>query len=187
MKRFLSCTEGLGFRRIVPLTLVALIGCSDTPALEHYDLGGDVELTDHRGDAFSLSTAQPRVRLLFFGFTSCPDVCPTTMSRLQVVMQELEDEPVEVLLVSVDPKHDTPSRLTTYLERWQMPATGLTGQAEQIREIARRYGAAFQTGDDGQVDHSARIYLLDRDNQIRYLFSQEEETETMVDVIHQLL
>lgn len=167
--------------------LVLAAGCSDTPPLERYELGGDFRLTGASGKPFQLSTDSAGVRLLFFGFTSCPDVCPTTMSRLGQALQALPASAVEVLFVSVDPIHDTPARLAQYAADWDFPVRGLTGSADDIRTVVANYGASFQPAAGGGFDHSTRVYLLDGAGLVRFLFSNDDPVSRIVDVTESLL
>ena len=174
---------------LAKLIAVALIsvGCSAPPPLDRFELGGDFSLTDHGGQPFHLSQRRGRVQLLLFGFTSCPDVCPAAMSRLALVLPRLAPPGADVLFVSVDPRHDTPARLTEYAAAWDFDVTGLTGTADEIRAVATSYGASFAPGTEGGVDHSTRIYLLDGDGQVRFLFSSDDSVDDMVRVTDQLL
>ena len=177
----------MGWRRGLVLLALAGIGCSATPPLERFELGGDFALFDHEGKPFHLSQRRGRVQLLLFGFTSCPDACPTAMSRLGQVLPRLAESGAQVLFVSVDPLHDTPARLAAFGATWDFSVTGLTGSPDEIRAVAARYGASFEPGDGRNVDHSTRIYLLDGEGHIRYLFSSEDPVEMLVQVTDQLL
>ena len=170
----------------------ALCGCApqaEPPPLERFELGGDFQLVDHRGDDFSLGQRRGRVMLLFFGFTSCADVCPATLSKLGLVLDRLPAPGAEVLFVSVDPARDTPARLAEYVGGYPFPMTGLTGTQAQVAEVARRYAASFAPAADGTgaIDHSTRIYLIDGDGQVRFLFSGSDAVDDMVTVIERLL
>ena len=146
-------------------------------------LGSDFELIDQHAQSFRLST-HSGVSLLFFGFTSCPDVCPLTMSRLALVMAQLPDHGVTVLFVSVDPRRDTPARLTEYGASYDFPWIGLTSEdPARIRAVAKSFAAGIGRDPDGAIDHSSRIYLLDAADQIRDVFSSDDDTEHMVEVI----
>lgn len=168
---------------------LALVACGrDVPPLDRLPVGGDFELTDHRNQTWRLSAHQQHPALLFFGFTSCPDVCPATMSRLSAAYEKLPAGAVEVLFVSVDPRRDTPGRLADYLAGYPFPATGLTGSVEQIRAVVGRYAASFRAAEgNGGFDHSTRVYLLDTDGQVRFLFSADDDPATIAAVVRQLL
>lgn len=115
------------------------------------ELGGDamdapvplpaLNLLDERGTPTTLNQADGRVRLVFFGFTRCPDVCPATLTNLKTTFAELDPDlkrQLQVQFVTVDPEHDTPNVVRDYLARFDSTFTGLTGKAETIDEAARK-------------------------------------------------
>ena len=176
------------------LLIVLLVGCQDRqqpPTLDRFELGGDFSLTDQQGRTYQLSQHRGEVLALFFGYTHCPDFCPLTLSKLSTV-QNLVEQPFHVLFVTVDPERDNAEQLRTYLSSFDLPVTGLTGEPEQIAEVARRYGAGYQRqqtagSPDYVVDHSTRTYLIDREGVVRYLFSNEDSPELLAAVFAQLL
>lgn len=136
-------------------------------------------LTDQSGAAFDASRLKDRWSLLFFGFTHCPDVCPTTLGMLAQTEKSLVDLPdglkPQVVLVSVDPKRDTPAQLASYVKFFSPSFTGVTGSQNAIDEFTRSLGVpvAISPLDNGDytVDHSAAIFLIDPDGAMRALFS----------------
>jgi protein SCO1/2 len=138
-----------------------------------------VDLVDQTGAAFGSARLQGRWSLLFFGFTSCPDVCPMTLALLAQVEKSLADLPAEqrpqIVLMSVDPKRDTPERLAAYVTHFSPTFVGTTGSPEAIESFTRKLGVpvAIHTLDDGSytVDHSATIFLINPDAQLRAVFS----------------
>lgn len=167
------------------------LGCSESepspPPLEHYQIGGDFELTDENGDTFTLVGRRGQPLLLFFGFASCADVCPTTLSKLGEVMARLPAPALEVLFVTVDPKRDTAARLAAFTEAYPYRLTGLTGEADQIAVVARQYGAGMGAATSGAIDHSSRVYLIDSSGVVRFLFGGDATVEEMAIVIRRLL
>ncbi len=167
----------------------------EVPALEELPLGGDFTLTDHRGEEFHLADLDGQIRLLFFGFASCPDVCPMTLSKLVEVyglLGEPARDAVTTLFVSVDPERDTPERMATYLGYFDLPTVGLTGGDEQIAKVARQFGASFERSESDsaagpQISHSAYLYLIDREGVTRYLFRFEDTAEFIAAGLRQLL
>lgn len=126
--------------------------------------------------------------LMFFGYASCPDICPTTMAQLSQVMQELGNkaEHVRILFVSVDPHRDTPEVLQAYVNAFDSHAIGLTGTEKQIADLARRYRVAFQiekprgdNPDNYEVAHSRGIYIFDGNGKARLLASDGESVEAL--------
>jgi protein SCO1 len=125
----------------------------------------DFTLTDEAGRPFTLSELKGRPTLVFFGFTHCPDVCPTTLAKLAQIAKSAAVPNLRVLLVSVDPARDKPEQLQQYVHAFDPQFKGVTGEAAQIERMAREFGVAMArvelTGGDYTVDHSAAVFLLD--------------------------
>ena len=128
---------------------------------------GDFQLLDHRGDSFDRAALTGHWTLLFFGFTHCPDICPTTMSFLARLVQELESTEAadtRVVMVTVDPARDTPEVLAQYVPYFDPAFLGVTGNFIDVLGLARGFNAPFKkvTVADGsyQLDHSANIALV---------------------------
>ncbi|MDJ0877588.1 MAG: SCO family protein [Halieaceae bacterium] len=128
----------------------------------------EFELVDHRGQAFSAESLKGQWTLVFFGFTYCPDICPTTMAFLARFMGELEGLPehgdTRVVMVSVDPARDTPERLAEYVPYFDPGFTGVTGEFLDIHRFATALNTPFRKvpGEDDNylVDHSANVVLI---------------------------
>ena len=133
------------------------------------EVGGDFELTDHNGDYFNLKQLRGKVSVLFFGYTHCPDVCPTELASMARLLKQLDSESnnVQGLFVSVDPERDTPERLSQYVPYFHPKLIGLTGTKAQVQAVADAYkvhSTVQQTkGKDLQylVDHSANLFIID--------------------------
>lgn len=155
---------------------------------------------------FELITAENRtvtqddfdgqVVLMFFGYASCPDICPTTMAQLSEVVHRLGDDgdKVSVLFVSVDPHRDTPEILQSYVEAFDTNAIGLTGSERNIANIARRYRVAYQiekpkttNTEHYDVSHSRGIYIFDARGKARILASDSESIDTLTDAVRDIL
>lgn len=130
--------------------------------------GSDFELVSNQGPV-KLSDLKGRVVLLYFGYTACPDICPTNLAIIALALRQLEADEldrVQVLFVSVDPERDTPEQLADYVGYFHPRMIGLTGAAETIAAAAEQYGAAFQrSNQDGSamgymIDHSAFTYVI---------------------------
>ena len=128
---------------------------------------GDVKLIDHRGDAFTRDRMEGVWTLIFFGFTYCPDICPTTMAFLDKFMAQLEGTEVEdtqVVMVSVDPGRDTVEQLSQYVPYFNSDFIGVTGEFLDIHRFATALNTPFRKvpgqGDEYQVDHSANVVLI---------------------------
>ena len=128
---------------------------------------GDFALTDHRGDPFTPAALRGRWSLLFFGFTHCPDVCPTTMAfldRFVAALEGTEAEDTQVVMISVDPARDTVAQLATYVPFFNPEFTGVTGEFLDLFRLATNLNTPFRKvpgqGENYQVDHSANVVLI---------------------------
>jgi protein SCO1/2 len=161
---------------------LGLAGCDHTkkPAFRGVDISGApfgqrLALHDHNGRAVTLDTFRGKLVVLFFGYTHCPDVCPTTLSDLaeafKLMPKGLPDK-VQVLFVSVDPERDTPEVLKTYVPYFHPSFLGLHGTPEQVAQAAREFRIVYrkhvEPGAEGYlVDHSAGSYVLDSRGRLR--------------------
>jgi protein SCO1/2 len=148
------------------LTLVALRPAPPRAA-SSAPIGGAFQLTDETGRGVNQSLLTGKWSAVYFGYTYCPDVCPTTLQMLGTVQRSLgpRRKDFQVVFVTVDPARDTPSQLKLYLSNAVFPAgaVGLTGTPDQIARITGAYGVYFQkegTGADYTVNHSSAIYLM---------------------------
>jgi protein SCO1 len=132
----------------------------------------DFRLVDHAGRPFDRERLRGRWHFLFFGFTHCPDVCPTTLATLASVRAGLRDLPASdqpgAVFISVDPRRDTPKALARYLPHFDPEFVGVTGDSAAISALARELGVAVMVGapaEDGgyTVDHTAALFLIDPD------------------------
>lgn len=137
-----------------------------------------------------------KIVLMFFGYASCPDICPTTMAQLSQVMANLgaQAEQVRIVFVSVDPHRDTPEILQAYVDAFSTHAIGLTGTERQISRLARRYRVAYQIEkprsddiNDYEVAHSRGIYIFDQHGKARMLASDGESVEKLTAAVRDLL
>jgi len=141
------------------------------------DFGNELNLTDHNGKARTLQDFRGKVVAVFFGFTHCPDVCPTTMSDLAMAMKELggDAERVQVLFVTVDPERDTRQVLAQYVPAFYPSFLGLYGDAQATARAAKSFKVFYQkqpqAGGSYTVDHAAGTYILDTQGRLR-LFAQ---------------
>lgn len=135
--------------------------------------GGDFTLQSASGPV-SLKSLRGKVVLLYFGYTSCPDICPTSLTLMSIALSQLtkeEQTKVQGLFVSVDPKRDTPERLAQYSHHFHSNINGITGSDEQVAEVASRYGALYQVAEGGTamgytVDHSSVTYVIDQQGKL---------------------
>ncbi|MCX8164305.1 MAG: SCO family protein [Aquificaceae bacterium] len=156
------------------------------------------ELTDHKGKVVKLSdyTRQSKIVFIFFGYTHCPDVCPTALETLAKVIKQLKPEEaskVQVLFISVDPDRDSPEVLRNYVPYFHPSFVGLWGSEESIRKIAQEYKAYYRKVEGESkggylVDHTATIYLITPDNRIKLLYTPaKQEPSKMAEDIRFLL
>jgi protein SCO1/2 len=136
---------------------------------------GALTLTAHTGAAFTARDLEGHPTLVFFGFTHCPDVCPTTLARLAEIKKSAALPDLRVLFVSVDPGRDTPAMLATYVHAFDRDFIGATGTAREISRLAQKFGVAVARielpGGDYVMEHSAAVFLLDRHAQIVAVFT----------------
>ena len=148
--RFLVCAMAL-----------AAVGCRQAPKLPVLKDGGDFALTDDNGQHFELSSLRGKAVLIFFGYTSCPDVCPTTLSKLSEVYKRMGDDSkrIKTLYITVDPGRDTPAILKDDLSNFEVDALGLTGTKAEIDKVVALYGAEYEiiptTGFGGKIQRGA--------------------------------
>ena len=148
------------------------------------------------GKTVTQDAFQGKTVMLFFGYASCPDVCPTTMAQLSQVMLELGDdaEKVRILFVSVDPHRDTPEILQAYVDAFDKNAIGLTGTEKQVADLARRYRVAYQiekpagkNPDNYEVAHSRGVYIFDSQGRARVLAADTESVDALTKSVRGLL
>jgi protein SCO1/2 len=150
-------------------------------------------LVDHTGAAFGPSGFVGHPTALFFGFASCPEVCPTTLSRLTALEQKLGPaaKRLRVVFVSVDPARDTQSMLATYLSNFELPVTGLTGAVAEIDKLVSALGAFYvktpTEGGDYTIDHTALVYLLDEQGALSSTIAYDEASESALAKLKMLL
>ncbi len=137
----------------------------------------DFELTNADGETVRLSDFKDEIVLLYFGYTFCPDVCPTSLSDLSRVQRKLDDngEKIQVIMVSVDPERDSPKKLSEYVQHFHPTFIGLTGSKEEIDAAAKGYGVYYEKHEGTEasgylVDHTARIFVIEPDGLYRLSF-----------------
>ncbi|WP_435099930.1 SCO family protein [Arhodomonas sp. AD133] len=176
---------------------VVLLACSQEPTWRTRELDGaafpglDFALTGERGSTITEAAFRGHVTLLFFGYTYCPDVCPTTLATLSAAIDGLPDsqhERIRVLFVSVDPGRDDPARLADYTDAFGPEFVGATADVARLRRLASRYGSAFGYGERDEsgnypVSHGSSVLAFDGRGQARLLIRPEDNAE---DIAHDL-
>lgn len=162
-----------------------------TAYVEPYPPAPEIALTRADGNSFRLSEMRGNVVLVFFGYTSCPDICPTTMAELNQALGKLsegEAAQVRVVFVTVDPERDTPERAQTYVNHFNKDFIGLSGTETELQKIWQDYGV-FREIVDGisasgyLINHTARVTMIDRDGNMRVSFGFDVPVE---DIVHDL-
>ena len=162
-----------------------VVGCSGDRNTKQFQLtdvtgapfGKKLELTDHNGQRRTLEDFKGKVVAVFFGFTHCPDACPTTLLDLATVARELgpDAQRLQVLVVTVDPERDTPEVMRQYVASFNPTFLGLYGTREETAAVAKEFKVYFQKqpqpGGGYTVDHSAGTFVLDKNGRLR-LFAQ---------------
>jgi protein SCO1 len=188
---------GLGSSLLILIVGVGVLFFSRPPSFrgttydKPYPAAPTFELTRSDGSSFRLSELRGNVVLLFFGYTSCPDVCPTTLAGLKLAVSELnpkEANLVKVLFVTVDPKRDTPERVQTYVGRFNPGFIGLSGTQAQLEKVWNDYGVTRLEVPEAStanytLDHTARITLIDQDGNLRVSFGFDAP---VADIVHDL-
>lgn len=195
-----ACCAAVAIPALVVLFSVA--GKSSSPWFGQYDSEArpayDFSLTDQNGNPLHLQDLRGNVVLLSFGFTRCPNICPTTLGNLAAVFRMLPpaaQEKVKVAFVSVD-ERDTPASLKEYVPFFNEHFIGLTGNPADVGATARAYGAFFRKApavgedkSDYMIDHSTYTHLVDPEGKLRilYRFDQMPEHERIADDIERVL
>lgn len=157
------------------------------------DWGRELSLTDHNGQPRTLADFKGKVVILFFGFTQCPDICPTTLGASAAAMQLLgsDADKVQVLFVTLDPARDTPEVLAKYTPAFHPSFLGLYGNAEATAAAAKEFKVFFQKapGNDGNytIDHTAASYAIDPQGRLRLYMKHGETPDQMAADIKLLL
>jgi protein SCO1 len=163
-------------------------GFRGTYFTEPYPPAAEFSLERSDGTSFQLSQMRGRVVLLFFGYTSCPDICPTTLAELNQAMgklRESEADRVQVVFVTVDPERDTPERTQEYVNHFNPGFIGLSGTEEQLAKVWSDYGV-FREIVEGTsalgyiVNHTARVTLIDGNGNMRISFGFDTPVDNIV-------
>lgn len=186
-------------RSVAVVLLLAATGCDRDVAtmaakdIRPLDFGGDFTLTDQEGDVFRLRDIRSRLALLFFGYTSCPDMCPMTMSRIMSARDLAGADATEVvtIFVSVDPERDTPAVLREYAGSFAGPVRAVTGTKDELDHVVGLYHATFDRALIGfpnyLVNHTTAIFLIDGEGRLRKYFSHDEDPDRLAAALRAVL
>ena len=162
-----------------------------TTTITSTSFGGPFTLVGADGQPFASSRLAGKPYAIFFGFTHCPDVCPTTLARLARLREQLGrgEDAFNIVFVSVDPERDGPKEVAAYSSAFGSPVIGLTGSSAQIDKVKKQYGIFSEKvpqGDTYTVDHSAAVLLFDRNGGFKATISAEEQDGPALDKLRQL-
>lgn len=155
--------------------------------------GQGLKAINELGEESSFADYKDKVVLVFFGYTQCPDICPTALAELTDVIEQLNPEEakqVQVVMVSIDPERDTPNVMKAYLGVFHDDFKGMTGSAKQIAEMAKSFRAYYKrvgSAENYAMEHSSSIYVLDKKGDSRILFRPNTSQEDMLKDIRKLL
>lgn len=180
-----------------------LLGCTPSAAepldfngsdITGSHLGRDLDMIDTQGQPRTLADYRGKILMVFFGYTQCPDVCPTAMAQVAQALELLGEQAgdVQVIMISVDPARDTPEVLGAYVQVFDPSFVGLTGSPEQLDKTAKSFKAFYakEAGPTPQqyaMNHSSSFYLMDREGEARALIRADSTPEEMVHDIKLLL
>ena len=154
------------------------------------NFGGPFTLVDGTGQPFASSKLTGRPYAMFFGFTHCPDVCPTTLARLVRLRRQLgQDNSFHIVFVTVDPERDGPAEVGRYSDLFGAPVIGLTGSPAQIGQVKKQFGIYSEksgSGDAYSVDHTATVLLFDKDGQFQSTISPDEQDQAALAKLRRL-
>lgn len=147
------------------------------------DVGGSFKLIDHLGQPRSDADFRGRYMLIYFGFTFCPDICPTTLAVVAEALDKMGSDAQKIVpvLITIDPERDTPAVLADYVKAFGPTFVGLTGSGAQIKEVEKKfrvYAVKRPTGDAGGkdgtygVDHSNVLYLVGPDGKVKHFYTE---------------
>lgn len=199
-----NCLHAAFWRRLLLAVSLGLMlpACTPEPAQPAFQgsnisgshFGQDLEMVDTEGQTRHLSDYRGKVLVVFFGFTQCPDVCPTALAQLASAQELLGEDAVhmQAIMISVDPARDTPTLLRAYLNAFNPDFVGLTGSADQLSRTARSFKAFYaRSGTPGSdqysMDHSSSFYVIDAQGEARSLLRGDASPEEIAHDVRLLL
>jgi protein SCO1 len=196
--RFLLIAVALAGCLVLATGLLLFVGYRDSPrgiagTVLSSAIGGPFQLVDQNGRPFTDADLTGKWHLVFFGYTHCPDVCPTTLNNLSLALDRLgqKHDRVGIVFITVDPERDTPAALKSYIASFDAPVTALTGTQEQVAEAEkayRVYSAKRPTGGgDYDMDHSAVIYVMDPQGRFTATFTPDTSGDAVAERMQKLI
>ena len=156
------------------------------------DIINKVNLIDHNGQPFKSATLKNKPSLLFFGFTNCPEICPTTLADLSQITKEvtLNDDSINIIFVTLDPKRDNKEHLKDYIEYFDGNIIGVTGNKIAIKEFADNWGVFYETikttDNNYTLNHTATVFMIDKLGNFRGTISWGENESSIIQKINNL-
>jgi len=156
------------------------------------DFGGEFTLVNQDGKTVTKDNFSDSYKLIFFGFAYCPEVCPTELMKMTLILGDLKEDistKITPMFISIDPERDTPEHLKQYVQQFNPDMVGLTGTKEQIEAVKnsfRVYASKVENEDmEGyMMDHSSFMYLMDKDNKLVAMYSATDTAEDIADDIY---
>ena len=151
-----------------------------------------VNLIDHNGQAFKSNTLKNKPSLLFFGFTNCPEICPTTLADLSQIIKEvtLNDDSINIIFVTLDPKRDNKEHLKDYIQYFDGNIIGVTGNKIEIKEFADNWGVFYETvkttNSNYTLNHTATVFMIDALGNFRGTIAWGENESSIIQKINNL-
>ena len=190
----------LGFIGVLALISCVLVGIASYNRTEGVptaslsgQIGGRFTLVDDNGKPFTDAQLAGKWHLVFFGYTHCPDICPTALNDLSLALDQLggEEKEVSIVFISVDPERDTPAVLKSYVQSFSGPIIGLTGTSQEVALAAREYHVYYAkhptAGGGYDMDHSAVIYIMDPQGRFTATFGPDDNPDRMAARLRKLL
>ena len=150
------------------------------------DILKNINLIDHNGNEFNRASLNEKPSLLFFGFTHCPEICPTTLSQLSEITENLQN-PIDltnIVFITLDPKRDTQDHLKEYIQYFNKNVIAITGQINEIKKLADNWNVFFETigssKENYNINHTATVFMLDRTGVFRGTIAWGENEESVI-------
>ena len=156
-------------------------------------IGGQFQLIDQNGKPFSDANLKGKWHLIFFGYTHCPDACPTALNEMSLALDRLgiKRDEVGVVFITVDPERDTPDVLKSYVQSFDAPIVALTGSPEAVAQAAKAYRVFYakhpRADGDYDMDHSAVIYVMNPEGRFTATFTPDSSADAIVQRLQKLI
>ena len=156
-------------------------------------IGGQFQLIDQNGKPFSDANLKGKWHLIFFGYTHCPDACPTALNEMSLALERLgiKRDEVGVVFITVDPERDTPDVLKSYIQSFDAPIAALTGSPEAVAQAAKAYRVFYakhpRADGDYDMDHSAVIYVMNPEGRFTATFTPDSSADAIVQRLQKLI